>query len=297
MRYSFILKLMLLPFLGMIFFSSAHAQSTSEEKGNGMFELHYSAVHFNSIYDNDGQKKPVPSASSTVLQCNFVYGIATKWNLLLNAPVLVQNHSSADSNFIYSSSRSHSSIGDIEVGIRFVIPEKNHFKSAINFYEGLGTGETQVGYGLNTGYGDFNQRLTFESAYKNSENWFLLGMVGINNHNKGFGDEGLAEVKLGGRFFKKVWLIARCGGVQPFENGDKSKLKYQQGNYIKDGLYYGLYSHDGGQWHYAFDLSCQVYKPIGVSLGYTGFIKGQYYPHAPIWSFSVFYKLTRSSEK
>ena len=291
MRPLYIPKSVFLLMIGISFYGTLNAQNVFEEKGNGHIELNGSTTHFNSVYDNDGQKKPVPTASSTILELNACYGFSKYWNALLHAPVLVQNKAEATAGFSRSASQSYSGTGDCEIGIRFGIPEKNHVRSAINFYEGLGPGKNNRENGLNTGYGDFNQRLTIESTYKKSENWFIQAMVGFNNHNKGFGDEGLAEIKIGGLFYKKVWLIGKCGGVQPLENGDKDKLIRQKDPYKTEGLFYGLYSQDGGQWHYGAELKIQVLKNIGISAGFTGFLKGQYYPHSGIWNCSLYYDL------
>ena len=143
------------------------AQDLIRAKGHYYFKPSFIYTSYDEVFDMDGERKPTPDATHLRFNVYAEAGLSERWNILLQAPLVVRNEvkaSSAPGGF--SNDKSNIAGGDIELGVRYGFMRRRNFYAAFTLFQSLGTGKRDDEFSLNTGYADFNTRLQFEVQYK-----------------------------------------------------------------------------------------------------------------------------------
>jgi hypothetical protein len=136
---------------------------------------------------------------------------------------------------------------------------------------------------LNSGDGEFNQRVQVEFGYGKSD-FYLTGYVGFNNRTEGFSEEFRYEGEVGLKMLKQKQLVLglKITGVESFDNGTPSP----RGN----GLFANNVEYISPQLFAFYEID----EKWGFSTRVGGAFTARNALAAPGIEFGAFYKLKKS---
>jgi hypothetical protein len=222
---------------------------------------------YNSVFDRDGERKLTTDILHGGLNLQSEVWLNSRWNLMLNAPLLVYNSAAAsDAPGGLTKDESNVGVGDIEVGLRYGIKPFQKWSAAFSIWQSTASGTRDEKTFLHTGFHDYYTRLGFQVQFKQNPGFYLGTFLNFTNRNKGFSDEFQAGIYSRIHLYKSLHLQLYANGIQPLENGDEEPIIYQ----------YGLYHNNWGIIQTGADLLLKNKSTAEFFIGANTPIRGQY---------------------
>ena len=236
---------------------------------SNMLHINVSAygTAYNSVFDRDGERKQTTDILHGGLNLQSEVWLNSRWNLMLNAPLLIYNNaaaSNAPGGLIEDESKVGT--GDIEIGIRYGIKPYRKWSAAFSIWQSTASGTRDEKTFLHTGFHDYYTRLGFQIQFKQNQGFYLSTLVSFTNRNKRYSDELHAGIYSRIHLYKSLHLQLYANGIQPLENGDEEPIIYQ----------YGLYHNNWGIIQTGADLLLKSKSKAEFFIGINTPIKGQY---------------------
>lgn len=255
------------------------------EKNTYTIRAGFFGTNYNSVYDNDGEKKITPDILHSGFYVDAEAGIHKHWNVLINAPILIYNQAeSSDAPGGYKDRKKISKPGDIELGLKYGLERNDQWDASFSLIQSLGTGYRDNTSNLNTGFSDYYTKAFFNVRYHPSTRWSAEANTGFNNRNKEFGDEFYAGVFFRFILRKSIILEWAANGVLPLENASENPQLYL----------FGLYHNNWGLLNTGIDISYVNQQGIGFFSGISFPIKGQYIYSSPVIRLGVLLSFKKS---
>ncbi|MEN9331070.1 MAG: hypothetical protein RLZZ94_160 [Bacteroidota bacterium] len=252
-------------------------------KGQGQLDFKYQFTKFNSVFDNDGELKPIPEIRYSSINLNARFGITDKIAGSIYAPVFNTASNAESSDLKVTEAKSKSGIGDISIGINYALAKQNRIQPVISVYQNLGTGKNDSS-GLNTGFGDFANSIYFDLFYEVNSNWMINGNIGYQNRKKNFKNDFLGNIYLNYNKPEKYAFSIFMKGKLPF-----SELSNEE-NIVN----YGLYKNSEGFLRYGAMGSICFRKNMSLTVNYENYLKGQFIGNGAIYSAGIQINLTKN---
>ena len=252
-------------------------------KNNGKLDFNYQFTKFNSVFDNDGELKPIPEIRFSSVNINARYGLTDRIVANIYAPVYSSASNSENSDLKITEAKSKSGVGDITVGLNYALAKQNRIQPVVSLYQSLGTGSNNVS-GLNTGFGDFANSIYFDLFYEVNSNWMVNGNIGYQNRKKNFKNDFLGNIFINYNKKDKYAFSVFMKGKLPF-----SELTNQE-NVVN----YGIFKNSEGYFRYGVMASMYFRKNMSLSVNYENYLKGQFIGNGPIYSGGIRIDLTKS---
>lgn len=263
-----------------------YAGGWPQPRNGGFLKMDISAIHARRFYGMDGNIYNINGAGTRL--SNYVtafygeYGLTDRLTVIGYVPFLVRNTVNegigALSGEVLQPGLENTSIGDIDLGLRYGLFARNGWSVTTSLLLGLPTGDATNANLLFTGDGEFNQLLRIEAGYGTAK-WYATGFIGFNNRTRNFSDEWRFELEFGHKFFNERLLAGvKLAGTQSLRNGDPTG----SGN----GLFSNNVEFISPQAFLAYEFKNQV----GIQAQVAGAMSGRNVLAAPANSFGVYFK-------
>ena len=209
----------------LLSFQSMAGGGWLQKKGKGYFKLGQFALVADSYYNPEGNKIRIePRISLFTTSVYGEYGLTDRITLVGYVPFftrsILNNLQRLDGEFVEGNQLT--SFGDTDIGFKYgLITDKSIVVSTtVTFGLPFGNPGGPETSSLQTGDGEFNQKLTLEA----STSFYPVPayaslFIGVNNRTNGFSEEFHYGVEAG-YTIKNLTVIAKLAGVESFMNGD-----------------------------------------------------------------------------
>lgn len=252
---------------------SVFAGNEPLQKNNGQIDLNYQFTKFNSVFDEDGELRPIPEIRFNVANINARYSLTDRITANVFAPVYSSAVNSENNDLKITEAKSNSGFGDVLVGVNYAFTKQNKIQPVISIYQSLGTGSNEAS-GLNTGFGDFANSIYFDLFYELNSNWMVNGNIGYQNRKKNFKNDFLGNVFINYNKKDKYSFSVFMKGKLPF--GEVSN----EDNIVN----YGLFKNSEGFIRYGAMASIYFRKNMSLIVNYENYLKGQFIAYGPVFS-------------
>jgi protein XagA len=261
--------------------SVSKAQAWTKAKNSGFYKLDFSRISAADVFNNKNEVIPFRSITNNITSFYGEYGVSNKFTLIGYIPFLVNNQlgeSKSSTGTVLSPSTSETNFGDVDLGFRYQLFNKNGISLSANVLLGLPTGNSTQKDGLLTGDGEFNQMLKL-AVGTGKARWWTQAAVGFNNRTKSFSDEFRYDFEFGYKFYNDRFLtILKLNGIESLDNGTAKENIV--GVFSNNVEYAGV----GPEFLYYVNNK----KNVGVSLRIAGSLKGRNILAAPSFAVGVF---------
>lgn len=223
-------------------------------------------LSYDQFYTNTGQIEKTTEAQYFNLNVYAAYGVLDKLDIIGYIPFF-----SSHEQVLNTANREKlSSLGDIDLGLRYGILKNDHWALSTSISFGLPTGTNQAENPnqLNTGDGEFNQLITADIGYSSTLKnlpFYSKTYLGFNNRTNGFSDEIRAGLEFGLLALnQKLWGIARLNYVNSLKNGDFNQASLV-GNIFGNNVSYTSYGFEG-----IYKLSSTLGASFGIDAAFNG---------------------------
>lgn len=279
--------LLIILYLGAFFFpSKLTGQRLMINKGEFTISPVFFMGRFDSVFDMDGEKKLSPDALHAGLIFNAAMGLHPRWNVLLKAPFIHNEVDPYSDPGGLTKGKKITKLGDVEVGLKYLITSSGDWKACFAAWQSLGTSERDDSLLLHTGYADYNSRLYFEMQYSKSDKWSLGSYMGFNKRYECFSDEVHAGINASFQITKSFFLDGRFDLMYSLENQSKKPINYELGLYHNNAR---LLSTSG-------ILRYQWENGMNIFAGYQLPIRGQYIYNASLISVGFTLKFAKTKK-
>jgi protein XagA len=248
--------------------TTLNAQAWTKAKGTGFYKLDYSYIGADRIFDTKREVVPFPNSSNSIASFYGEYGISDKFMIISYVPFLVSNTSEAlktTAGVQLRPSVNTTDFGDIDLGFRYQLYNKNGYSVSANLFLGLPTGNSKQANDFNSGDGEFNQMLKI-AVGTGKTRWWTQGDVGFNNRTNNYSDEFRYDVEFGYKFLNdRLLTILKINGVESFNNGTARENSV--------GLYSNNVEYAGFGPEILYYLNDK--KKMGISFRAAGSFKGR----------------------
>ena len=267
----------------LLFNLSGFAGNEPLHKGKGQLDLNYQFTKFNSVFDNDGELKPIPEIRFSAININARFGITDRIVANLYAPAYCTASNSESSDLKITESKSQSGLGDIALGINYAFAKQNKIQSVVSFYQNLGTGSNDAS-GLNTGFGDYANSVYFDLFYEVNSHLMINGNVGYQNRKKNFKNDFLGNIFI--NYSKK--------DKYAFSIFMKGKLPFSELSNEENIVNYGLFKNSEGFFRYGAMASAYFRNNMSLLVNYENYLKGQFIGNGSIITAGIRIDLTKN---
>lgn len=211
-----------------IILTNLYAGGWPQPAGGGFFKLDFSFIRAREFYGMDGETYRINGAGTMLgyYTTSFYgeYGLTKKLTAIGYVPFFVRNTVNEGigsiTGEVLQQGLENSSIGDIDLGLRYGLWTEGRWSVTTALLLGLPTGDWDNPDLLFTGDGEFNQQLRLEAGY-GADRWYATGYVGFNNRTEDFSDEFRFEAEFGYKFWDNRLLAGvKLTGTQSFNNGN-----------------------------------------------------------------------------
>ena len=245
-------------------------------------------THYTGVYDNDGEKKITPRVTHSGFIIRGQAALNARWNVFLAAPVIIYNSVEAsDAPGGVNKRTTLTKPGDAEIGIRYGFITHKEITACFTLWQSLGTGYRDKKVFLNTGFADFNTKLSFDLQYQKSEKLLFKTYMAFNNRNNDFSDEFHAGLMTNFRIYNNLSLNIYAKGVLSLENGSEMPELYLL----------GLYHNNWGILSSGLQINYEKNKGIGCYAGIDIPIRGQYVYASPLLEAGILIKLSADKKE
>jgi len=248
------------------------------KKGKGYYKIDFRYLTGDKIYNNDGNKIPVPKFTDITVGIFGSYGFTNNLTGFIN--VAPFHSASVDtSSFINGSETSLKGFGDLSIGLKYGLFKIEKTIISGKIIAGIPTAKSSPDGGLWIGRNDFNQSVGIEAGTSfYPVPIYLTGGITFNNRSKGFSDEFRYMIESGYKFSSKFLLIVRFHGQISLKNGDSS---------VKGG--FGVFSNNQQYIAYNAELNYKFTGNIGIKAYYESGTKGKNIISAPVINAGIFF--------
>jgi protein XagA len=262
--------------------SLSTAQAWTKSKGSGFYKLDFSSIRATDVYDTKGDVVPFRTLGNYITSLYGEYGVSEKVTLIGYVPFWVRNTINATKGIqtgtIIEPAIENDNVGDVDLGFRYRLYNKNGISVSANVFLGLPTGNAKQKDGLFTGDGEFNQMVKI-AVGTGKTRWWTQGALGFNNRTKGFSDEVRYDFEFGYKFLNDRFLaILKINGIESLNNGTAKAAA--TGLFSNNVEFLGL----GPEFLYYVNKK----KNLGASFRIAGALKGQNVLAAPSIAVGVF---------
>jgi protein XagA len=261
--------------------SVASAQAWTKAENSGFYKLDFSRIGATDVFDTKSELFPFRSITNNIASFYGEYGVNNKLTLIGYIPFLINNQLGdlkTTAGAILSPSTSETNFGDVDLGFRYQLLNKNGISLSANLLLGLPTGNSTQKDGLLTGDGEFNQMLKLAIGTGKAR-WWTQGAVGFNNRTKSFSDEFRYDFEFGYKFFNdRLLTILKLNGIESLDNGTAKE------NIV--GVFSNNVEFAGVGPEVLYYVNNK--KNLGVSLRIAGSLKGRNILAAPSFAVGAF---------
>ena len=257
------------------------AQAWTKAEGTGFYKLDFSRISATDVFNTKSEVIPFRTITNNITSFYGEYGVTNKFTLLGYVPFLINNKLGETKNAtggIVLPAVSETNFGDVDLGFRYQLFNKNGISLSVNLLLGLPTGNSTQKEGLLTGDGEFNQMLKLAIGTGKTR-WWTQGALGFNNRTKGFSDEFRYDFEFGYKFFNdRLLTILKLNGIESLDNGTAKE------NIV--GVFSNNVEYAGVGPEVLYYVNDK--KKMGVSLRVAGSLKGRNILAAPSIAVGVF---------
>jgi protein XagA len=257
------------------------AQAWTKAEGSGFYKLDFSRIGAMDVFNTESKVIPFRTITNTITSFYGEYGVNNKLTLIGYVPFLINNQLGAlksTTGVVLAPSTAETNFGDVDLGLRYQLFNKNGISLSANLLLGLPTGNSTQKDGLLTGDGEFNQMLKLAIGTGKAR-WWTQGAVGFNNRTKSFSDEFRYDFEFGYKFFNDRFLtILKLNGIESLHNGTAKE------NIV--GVFSNNVEYAGVGPEVLYYVNDK--KNMGVSLRIAGSLKGRNILAAPSFAVGVF---------
>jgi len=263
-----------------------------QAQGKGYFKLSEWWTVFDQHYTDAGLIDP--NVTSGIYNTSFYgeYGITDRLTSVVNVPLLSRNYvnnlRSGTTNEIIVAGDAINTIGDIDVGIKLGLTNKNAgIPIALSLTLGIPTGTASGGSqeNLQTGDGEFNQVIQLDAGkgFKlGSASAYLSAYSAFNNRTNGFSEEFRYGLEFGlGSFNNRLWTTAKLTVVESLKNGETAETVTSTSLFANNTEFSSI----------ELGLNYYITKRVGISASIAGAFRGEIIAAAPSYSIGVFYDM------
>jgi protein XagA len=254
--------------------SVLNAQAWTKAQNSGFYKLDFSRISAADVFNTKSEVIPFRSITNNITSFYGEYGVTNKFTLIGYVPFLINNQLGelkSTAGAVLLPSASETNFGDVDLGFRYQLFNKNGISLSANLLLGLPTGNSTQKDGLLTGDGEFNQMLKLAIGTGKTR-WWTQGAVGFNNRTKNFSDEFRYDFEFGYKFFNdRLLTILKLNGIESLDNGTAKENIV--GVFSNNVEYAGV----GPEILYYVNNK----KNVGVSLRIAGSLKGRNILAAP----------------
>lgn len=266
----------------------------TQKKGQGYLKLAEWWIKYDKHFTDNGDLDP--NITNGIYNTSFYgeYGLNDRFTAVVYAPLFSRNfynnQVSGTTGEILLKGEAVNSIGDIDVSLKYGLTKPGaKFPISATLTLGLPTGVTgggELGV-LQTGDGEFNQAIQVDAGtgFKiGSLNTYSSAYIGVNNRTNGFSDEFRYGLEVGAGFLsQKLWIIARFGGVESFQNGDLAPSINST----------SIFANNSEFTSYGLEAAYYITKQFGVSASFASAFRGKIIAAAPSYSVGIFLDLSK----
>ena len=190
----------------------------------GFFTLEQRALLANDFYNKEGKKAPIPETALLTTSLSAQLGVLSKLDVIAYLPVFVYNYQAKLSTASLKGSKS--SVGDMEVGLKYGIIQNTPLALSLGLRLGIPTGdsakETEDALArFQTGDGEFNQWIHTDVGVSFAPVSIAVG-ASFNNRTRSFSDE--LSWYASARFsLKIIALKVYASGLYALDNGSRAE--------------------------------------------------------------------------
>ena len=249
-------------------------------------------VNYNQYYNFDGILTEDRTRSLGETYIYAEYGMTNKLNAIVYLPffskaTIFQQVNTANGQIVQDG-ESFSSIGDMNVSIKYGVLKEKLLVMSTTLTLGLPFGKTRKGtdQSLQTGDGEFNQMLSLDASSS-----FMLGKlkpywstyIGFNNRTEGFSDEVRYGIELG-TSIRRWWFILKSRAIKSLRNGNAGDNLFFNGLLLNNSEYIMVVP----------EIAYEFSENWGLSINYTKVVTGKLIFAQPAYSFSIYLNLSRN---
>lgn len=226
--------------LVLLSFQSLAGGGWPQKKGKGYFKLGQYVLVANRYYNPEGNLINIePRISLFTTSVYGEYGLTDRLTIVGYVPFftrsILNNLQRRNGEFVAGDQLT--SFGDTDIGFKYglITDKKIVVSAAVTFGLPLGNPGGPETSALQTGDGEFNQKLTVEAStsfYPIPA--YISILAGVNHRSNGFSEEFHYGIEAG-YTYKKLTAVARLAGVESFMNGNTDDNSQQSvfGNNIE----------------------------------------------------------------
>jgi hypothetical protein len=259
--------------------TASFAGGWTQPKGGGFAKIDAYIINAGNVFDDDGESVSIPDYSFLSTNLYAEYGITDKLSGIIYFPFLVSSESDP---FAGEESISISSVGDLDIGVRYGLLQTERVVVSGVLMLGIPTGSAEEEELLWTGDGEFNQIIKAEAGFSLPASVYAVAGLGFNNRSQGFSDEVIFDIEAGiGLFDQQLFFALKSAGKLPMDNGDED---------VTGG--YGMFSNNTGYVSFGPELTYIMKNGLGFSVNTYGAFFGRNLLAAPSYSAGIVYRMT-----
>ncbi len=247
------------------------------KKGKLYYKADFRYLSGDKIYNNDGNKIPIPKFTDITIGMFASYGITNNLTGFINVAAF-RSTKIDTASLVNNSDTEQKGFGDISVGIKYGLFKIGKTIISGKLILGLPTSKSSPDGGLWIGRNDFNQSFGLEAGHSFYPTpVYLTGGLTFNRRSKGISDEFRYRVEGGYKFSKNLLLIVRFHGQLSLKNGDPD---------VRGG--FGIFSNNQQYIAYNAELVYKITDNVGFKSYYESGTKGKNIISAPVINAGIF---------
>lgn len=262
-----------------------------KEKGKGYFKLSEWWIVADKHFTGSGKIDPNATRGTFTTSVYGEYGITNRLTGIAYVPLFVRTYQNAQisgtTGQVLGKGEALNSFGDVNIGLKYGLTKSNSkYVAAATLTLGLPTGNSSGGTdgSFQTGDGEFNQMIQFDisrSFKLGSIHAFANAYSGFNNRTNNYSDEFRYGAELGAAFAKqKLWFFTKLNVIESLKNGLTTP----------DGAG-SIFSNNMEFASYTLEAAYYLNKEWGITVGYSGAIRGEIIFANPAYSIGIFLDL------
>ena len=196
------------------------------KQGKGYFKIGQSLINADAFFGPKGSE--VDFATRFRFYTSSVYGeigVTDRLTAVVYVPFFVWAHFNTgqyEGTNIFKQSDEESGIGDSDFTLKYGLNTSGSYRMSIALTLGVPLGEPKGGRegAIQTGDGEFNQMIVFETGKGYSNGMYWASSLGYNNRTNGFTDEIRYGLE-GGVTKGSITALLRFYGVKPVSQSSK----------------------------------------------------------------------------
>lgn len=192
-------------------------------RGLGFYQVRFEMLRSRSYFEPTGNRITVPTVGSYRVSLYGEYGVTNRITVLAYVPferLTLNRQVGVASGVELDPGDTFVGPADIVLGVRGNALRSGRTVVSVGLAIGVPTGNTKQESGLYTGDGEVNQQVTFEVGHGFGTSGYLVGVAGFNHRTRGFSDEVVYRLEVGGPVWKRLSGAIRVSGTEPLRNGD-----------------------------------------------------------------------------